>query len=106
MYPGDRPGHEVATGSRIDTNNNSDPLFGIGQAMLTGVSDIVAGNGTGRGDSVITHPSGDKTFLSYEGTTNTASSGASPEVTFQGTWRYTGGTGKFAGITGNGTYKG
>jgi hypothetical protein len=42
----------------------------------------------------------------YEGTTKTARSGASPEFTFQGTWRYTGGAGKFAGITGNGTYKG
>ena len=29
-----------------------------------------------------------------------------PEVTFQGEWRYTGGTGRFKGITGNGTYKG
>jgi hypothetical protein len=78
MYPGDRPGHEVAIGSRIDTNSNSDPLFGSGQVMLTGVSDLVAGNGSHRGYSVITHANGDKTFTSYEGTTkSTARSGTS-----------------------------
>lgn len=107
MMPGDKPGHVLALGSRIDANTNSDPIFGTGQAMLVGVSDDVAGNGPHRGYSTITHSSGDKTFTSYEGTTkSTPRSGGPPEVTFEGTWRYTGGTGKFEGITGQGTYKG
>lgn len=42
MLPGDKPGHELALGSRLDANTNSDPIFGSGQAMLVGVSDLVA----------------------------------------------------------------
>jgi hypothetical protein len=39
-------------------------------------------------------------------TKSTPKPGGPPEVTYEGKWWYTGGTGKFEGITGGGTYKG
>jgi hypothetical protein len=52
------------------------------------------------------YSSGDKVFSSVEGTVKTMPKPAGPpEVTFEGKFWYTGGTGKFEGITGGGTYK-
>ena len=107
MVPGDKPGHEVTMVRRMDTLTYSDPLFASGQATVIAVTDYVAGNGPHRGYFAINHPNGDKTFTSYEGaTTATLQPSGSPKVTFEGKWQLTGGTGKFNGITGGGTYKG
>jgi hypothetical protein len=107
MLPGDKPGHEVTMVRRMDTLTYSDPLFASGQATVVAVTDYVAGNGPHRGYFAISHPNGDKTFTSYEGaTTATPQPSGTPKVTFEGKWQLTGGTGKFEGITGGGTYKG
>jgi len=107
MQPGDKPGHELTMARRMDTISYSDPTFSSGQAIVASVSDYTAGSGAHRGYFAITHPVGDRTFSSYEGMTKATPKPAGPaEVTFEGTWRYTGGTGKFEGITGGGTYKG
>jgi hypothetical protein len=45
---------------------------------------------------------GDKVFIRFSGTDRSTKNGK-PLST--GTWRYTGGTGKFKGIMGKGTYK-
>jgi hypothetical protein len=107
MFPGDKPGHEVTMQSRLDTVTSSDPLFaGGGQAAAVNVNDLMAGTGTTRGWRVTTYSSGDKVFSSVEGTVKaTAKAAGPPEVTFEGKFWYTGGTGKFEGITGGGTYK-
>jgi hypothetical protein len=107
MLPGDKPGHEVTMVRRMDTLTYSDPLFASGQATVVAVTDYVGGNGPHRGYFAISHPNGDKTFTSYEGaTTATPQPSGTPKVTFEGKWQLTGGTGKFEGITGGGTYKG
>jgi hypothetical protein len=91
----------------MDTITYGDPLFDTGQATVVAVTDYVAGSGPHRGYFAISHPNGDKTFTSYEGTaTATPEPSGPPKVTFEGKWRYTGGTGKFEGITGGRTYKG
>ena len=107
MLPGDKPGHEVTMVRRMDTLTYSDPLFASGQAMVVAFTDYVAGNGPHRGYFATSHPSGDRTFTSYEGaTTATLQPSGPPKVTFEGKWQFTGGTGKFEGVTGGGTYKG
>jgi hypothetical protein len=107
MLPGDKPGHEITMSRRTEALTFGDPVFGSGQAFAVGVSDYVAGNGSHRQWLVITHPTGDKTFTAGEGMTkSTPKPGGPPEVTYEGKWWYTGGTGKFEGITGGGTYKG
>ena len=49
----------------------------------------------------------DTTFSSIEGQTKTVPKASGPpEITFAGKWQLTGGTGKWKGITGGGTYQG
>jgi hypothetical protein len=107
MLPGDKPGHELTMARRMGTITYSDPIFTSGQAVVAGVSDYTAGNGPHRGYFAVSHPTGDKTFTSYEGMAKaTPKAGGPPDVTFEGKWTFVGGTGKFDGITGGGTYKG
>jgi len=107
MLPGDKQGHEVTMVRRMDSITYSDPLFGSGQASVLSVSDYVTGSGPHHGYFSIRHPSGDSTFTSYEGAGKAVPKpGGPPDVTFEGKWQFTGGTGQFEGITGGGTYKG
>ena len=84
-----------------------DPLL----ARISGLSrlgysvvhaDLIAGNGLKRGYFVNKHSDGDRDFGTFEGRI-AASSG---QVTIEGTWKFTGGTGKLKGLTGGGSYKG
>lgn len=107
MMPGDKPGHELTMVRRMDTISYSDPIFSSGQAVIAAFTDYTAGSGSHRGYFAVTHPSGDKTFTTYEGMTKTtAKASGPPDVTFEGKWSFVGGTGKFDGITGGGTYRG
>jgi hypothetical protein len=67
-----------------------------------GTADLIAGNGPQRGYFVNEHADGDRDFGTFEG--RIASSGE--QVTIEGDWKFTGGTGKFKGLTGGGRYKG
>jgi len=67
-----------------------------------GTSDLIAGSGPQRGYFVNDHPDGDRDFGTFEG--RIVTSGA--EITLEGTWKFTGGTGKFKGLSGGGSYKG
>jgi hypothetical protein len=106
-YPGDNPQHEVTLTSRRDVLQSADPDWNNVKTHTVGYSDSTAGTGADRGNIVGVHPSGDKTFSAVEGMTKTVTkSDGSPAVTFEGKLWFTGGTGKFTGITGGGTYKG
>ena len=48
------------------------------------------------------HADGDRHWGTFEGKVTTAGS----ETTLEGTWEFSGGTGKFTGITGQGAYRG
>jgi hypothetical protein len=67
-----------------------------------GTADLIAGNGPQRGYFVNEHSDGDSDFGTFEG--RIATSGG--QTTIEGNWRFTGGTGKLAGLTGAGSYKG
>jgi len=107
MLPGDKPGHELMMVRRMDTISYSDPIFSSGQAVVATFADYTAGSGPHRGYFAVTHPNGDKTFTTYEGIAKaTPNASGPPDVTFEGKWSFVGGTGKFDGISGGGTYKG
>jgi len=72
-----------------------------GQEVATGFSEARANGSRDHGRVVENMSNGDKIFVSYRGTT-TIKAGA--PVRAQGTWSYTGGTGKFKGIKGKGTF--
>jgi hypothetical protein len=63
---------------------------------------LIAGNGPQNRYFVNEHADGDRDLGTFEGMIVTASG----EVTIEGVWKYTGGTGNFEGLTGGGTYKG
>jgi len=67
-----------------------------------GTADLIAGNGPQRGYFVNKHSDGNRDFGTFEG--RIATSGG--QVTIEGTWKFTGGTGKLQGLTGGGSYKG
>ena len=67
-----------------------------------GTADLIAGSGTQSGYFVNDHPDGDRRFGTFEGRIVTSGT----EVTLEGTWKFTGGTGKFRGLKGGGAYKG
>lgn len=62
--------------------------------------EVHGSNGTSHGYYVDNMANGDKTYVHWQGTD------AMKDGTSEGKWTYTGGTGKFKGIKGGGTYKG
>jgi hypothetical protein len=67
-----------------------------------GTADLIAGNGPQQGYFVNEHGDGDRDFGTFEGKIVTTGG----QVTIEGTWKYTDGTGNFQGLTGGGPYKG
>lgn len=109
MSPGDNAKHHISLVRRNDTDICSDSLFGTLQVDTVVFSDYqVGGTGTQNGYRTFTHSSGDKIFSSYKGTTAVIIKNGvkSNRYKFSGKWHYTGGTGRFKGITGKGTYTG
>jgi hypothetical protein len=107
MPAGDDPQHDVTLSHLTGVLKSTDPNFNDVKVHEVTFSDCVAGTGTHRGYDVNIHPGGDKTFTRHEGVTRTVVMlKEAPQTTFEGKWWCTGGTGRFAGITGRGTYRG
>ena len=107
LLPGDAPKHEVMLVNRIQFWNSANPDWNNVEVTQFSYTDYTAGTGYHSGYNVNVHPGGDRTFLSYEGrTTRTTNPDGSWEAKFEGKLRFTGGTGKFQGITGQGSYLG
>jgi hypothetical protein len=97
----------VTMSRRVDKQTNRDPLCPSATVLLVGVSETTSGSGSHHGWQTAECANGDKTFSTYEGVTKVVPNpGGRPDVTWSGTWRLTGGTGSFEGVTGRGTYNG
>ncbi len=107
VYPGDVPKHTLTQIVRIASATSPDPDFGSSENWEYYHVDSVAGNGTHRGYTVCIYKNGDKTFVKWEGThKTTVKEGGVWEVSYEGKYQFTGGTGKFKNIEGEGVYKG
>jgi hypothetical protein len=107
MFPGDNPGHQMIVVSRTDVFSSADADWNDVQAKLSGFADFTAGTGPHSGYFANTHLGGAQTFVAYQGMTRgTTKPDGSWLGIDDGTFRFVGGTGKFLGITGGGTYKG
>jgi hypothetical protein len=103
----DVAGHEVGQEMQISTIKFSHSSFRAKEEWVYNQFDFVNGSGPHRGTWVDWHEDGSQTFGTYEGSQKTvANPDGSWSATWEGTYKYTGGTGKYKNIKGTGTYKG
>lgn len=72
--------------------------------MGTTIFDVVKGKGTYTGHEVKTFRDGSTLFIKFGGTQTPIDEGK--KTALEGTWEVAGGTGRYAGAKGSGTYKG
>ena len=107
VSPGDDPKHELALTIRRDTTTSPDPDWDGTEQIVYAQSDMVAGTGTTRGYTIRLFKNGDTDYASFEGMTKTSvKEDGSLETTWEGTYKVTGGAGKFQNTKGEGTYRG
>ena len=103
---GDHPGHLLLVGKGTCTWNAPLEIAGLKSAAYTGASttEVNGAKFQDRGYAVITMENGDKVYARNLDMGTTTEGGKAS--TYEGTWSFTGGTGKFKGTKGKGTYKG
>jgi hypothetical protein len=104
----DRPGHVLLLTEAKGTNQNtgSTPWMDGSTLVSVGTADLVFGNGPHQG-YIAEVEGGDTAYTRWTGTVTTVLSDQKVPVTsFQGQWTKTGGSGRFKGLSGAGTYKG
>ena len=94
--------HDLSLAEVRGVQKSTDQHWENAKITYWGTADLIAGNGPQHGYFVNEHADGDRDFGTFEGKIVTTE-GA---VTIEGSWKYTGGTGDFQGLTGGGTYKG
>ena len=101
---GDRPDHAFSISKAKCTWPKATEIAGTQATAseITSFAEIRGNRGSLRGSNVMTMASGDKVFTSAQGSA-TVKEGTIQSA--EGTWSYTGGTGKLKGIKGKGTYK-
>jgi hypothetical protein len=97
----DVPGHEVTIMEITGTQSSQDALWNNSRITYWGVGDTIAGNGTQRGCYVNQHIEGDSDRGFFEARITAKGN----EMFLEGTWTLTGGTGRFEGATGGGTFR-
>ena len=103
----DVPEHVVRLSHYISEHTCTCPEIGNFRQYLYSYSDTAAGIGTDVGYWTDETKTGDKIFGKHSGTQKTETNpDGSWEMTFSGEWEATGGTGKFEGIKGKGTFAG
>jgi hypothetical protein len=98
----DVPNHELGLVEISGPQTASDPLWNGATVSYWGIADLVSGSGTQKGYFINRHANGDTDHGTFEGTITTAGGAVTPE----GTWKFSGGTGALAGLSGGGTYRG
>ena len=98
----DAPNHALNLLEVRGVQKSPDEKWNNSQITYWGTADLIAGNGPQRGYFVNEHADGDRDFGTFEGRISTSGE----QVTIEGAWKFTGGTGKYEGLTGNGKYKG
>lgn len=98
---------ELVQGTYVDPVTAQSPEFDIVEARTVNQDDTFKGDGRHRGVEIVVFRNGDTAVDVYEGTHKILfrDSGAW-EVTYQGTFEFVGGTGKYKHLTGHGTYRG
>src|SRR6266851_8938861 len=97
----DQSNHELNVAEIGGTQKSTDEKWNNARITYWGITDAVKGKGSQRGYFVNDHGEDGRDWGTFEG--RVATNGT--EITVEGTYRFTGGSGKFKDITGNGTFK-
>jgi hypothetical protein len=97
----DQPNHEMSIAEIGGTQKSPDPLWNNSKLTYWGVTDLLDGEGSQHGYFNEVHPDGGRIFGTFEGRVYTTGGG----TTIEGSYKYTGGEGKYRGITGSGKFK-
>lgn len=102
---GDHPGHTLIIGKGPCTWSPPVEIAGLKSTAYSGASaaDVNGAKFQVRGYGVQTMENGDKVYVRYQHTGSVTEGGKA--LAYEGTWSYTGGTGKLKGLKGKGTYK-
>ena len=98
----DQPDHDIILGEIAGPQTCSDENWKDSSITYWSTIDLVAGSGVQRGYYVNVRPNGEADRGTFEG--RVSFSGG--EGRLEGTWKATGGTGKFSGLAGGGNYRG
>jgi len=98
----DTTDHEMSIMEVRGLQNSSDDNWKDTKITYWGTADLIRGCGAEHGYFVEDHANGDRDFGTFEGKLSSANG----QATIEGTYRYTNGTGKLAGISGSGKFKG
>jgi hypothetical protein len=96
----DNANHDLSVLEVRGTQKSPDENWNNSKITYWGTTDLVNGNGPQRGYFVNEHADGSRDFGTFEGRVS------AQQATMEGTWKFTGGTGKYQGLTGGGSYKG
>jgi hypothetical protein len=103
----DTPQHVIQLSYEIHDHTSTCPEIKEFRQFIYAYSDMVAGSGTGEGYWTDVTKGGDKLFGKHMNKFKTdIKADGSWEMTFSGEWEATGGTGKFEGVKGKGTFIG
>ena len=95
----DEPNHLLAIAEVNGTQSSADPLWNDSTITYWGINDLLNGEGSQTGYFNNVHPDGGRDFGTFEGKVTSGG------TTVEGTFKFTGGDGKYHGITGGGTFK-
>jgi len=97
----DQPNHELNLAEVGGIQKTSDDKWNNARITYWGTTDIAGGSGKQSGYFVNDHGADGRDYGTFEGKVAANVTG----MTVEGAWKYTGGTGKFQGITGGGTFR-
>ena len=101
------PNHEISQEVLLQNSKYSSPDFQVTEEWIYIQSDQIDGTGTHKGYYTYVLKGGEQTYGTFEGSHKTvAKEDGSWLTTWDGTYKYLGGTGKYKNIKGTGTYKG
>ena len=98
----DAPGHQGSLMEVRGLQTVSDENGKDSKMTYWGTGDFIRGTGMQHGYFITEHPDGDRDCGIFEGKIAVTNG----QVTIEGTWKFTHGTGRFEGISGGGTFKG
>ena len=97
----DQPGHDMNIAEVAGSQKSADALWNNSKITYWGVTDLLAGKGSQRGYFHNIHPDGGRDFGTFEGKATAAGGG----MTVEGTYKFTGGDGKYGDMSGGGKFK-